>query len=58
MLARNLDLEVIAEGVETAEQLVFLKQHGCYLVQGCLLAPPMAEVDLLAWLRQRQRTTE
>lgn len=58
MLARNLGLDVIAEGVETAEQLAFLKQHGCYLVQGHLLARPMAEVDLLAWLRQRQHATE
>lgn len=58
MLARNLELEVIAEGVETVEQLAFLNQHGCYLVQGHLLARPMAEEDLLAWLRQRQRATE
>lgn len=53
MLARNLELEVIAEGVETVEQLEFLKRHGCYFVQGYLLAHPMTEADLLAWIENR-----
>ncbi|SFM87218.1 periplasmic sensor diguanylate cyclase/phosphodiesterase [Nitrosomonas nitrosa] len=51
-LAKNLELEVIAEGVEKNEQLAFLQQHGCYLVQGYLLAYPMTETDLLLWLKE------
>jgi len=33
-LARNLNLEIIAEGVETKEQLDFLVGEGCYNIQG------------------------
>ncbi|MFT3929665.1 MAG: EAL domain-containing protein [Spongiibacteraceae bacterium] len=39
-VARHLQLEVVAEGVETAEQFEFLKQRGCHRFQGYLLAKP------------------
>ncbi|MGO3344312.1 MAG: bifunctional diguanylate cyclase/phosphodiesterase [Marinomonas sp.] len=39
-LGHNLGMEVIAEGVETQEQLEWLKSHGCDLYQGFLLARP------------------
>ena len=39
-MARNLGLEVIAEGVETSVQKDFLAAHGCALYQGFLLARP------------------
>ena len=40
-MADNLDMESIAEGVETEAQHTFLKQHGCKLFQGYLFGKPV-----------------
>jgi hypothetical protein len=40
-MAHTLRKEVVAEGVETAAQLEFLRQAGCERVQGYLLSPPL-----------------
>jgi EAL domain-containing protein (putative c-di-GMP-specific phosphodiesterase class I) len=40
-LARNFRLEVISEGVETEDQLAFLKHHGCEMHQGYLFSKPV-----------------
>ena len=40
-LARNFDLHIIAEGVETDTQLAFLKQHNCMAYQGYLFSKPV-----------------
>jgi EAL domain-containing protein (putative c-di-GMP-specific phosphodiesterase class I) len=47
LMGRTLDLAVVAEGVETAEQLAFLRDIGVDAVQGFLLARP-APADELA----------
>jgi diguanylate cyclase (GGDEF)-like protein/PAS domain S-box-containing protein len=44
-LCRNLDVLVIAEGVETIEQYEWLAAHGCQLIQGFLVARPMIAED-------------
>jgi len=50
-IARLLDLEVVAEGVETAEQAEFLLSRGCTLMQGYYYGRPMLpeEVEAGAW---------
>lgn len=40
-MAQNLGLECIAEGVETVEQVVLLKENNCYLAQGFLFDRPL-----------------
>ncbi len=40
-MARNLGIDVIAEGVETEEQRAFLEQHGCLTCQGYLFSRPV-----------------
>jgi diguanylate cyclase (GGDEF)-like protein/PAS domain S-box-containing protein len=44
-LAHNLKLAVIAEGVETAEQLDYLRRHGCDEMQGYYFSKPLAAAD-------------
>ena len=41
-MGKALNIRVIAEGVETQEQLNFLKEYGCYEFQGYLFSRPMA----------------
>ena len=45
-LGRALKMQTVAEGVETAEQLAFLKAEGCSELQGFLLARPSGIADL------------
>jgi diguanylate cyclase len=53
-MARSLNLQVVAEGVETQSQLSFLQQSGCHLVQGFLYAPALRVRDLEKyWYRDR-----
>jgi len=54
-MARSLDIKVIAEGVETTEQLDTLRDMGCEEAQGYLLSLPLEAEDLL-WLLDNHPT--
>lgn len=48
-LGRSLDMIVVAEGVETNEQLDFLRLEGCHQTQGFLHSPALSGPELAAW---------
>ncbi|MCX5875969.1 MAG: EAL domain-containing protein [Deltaproteobacteria bacterium] len=50
-LAKSLWMEVVAEGVETVEQLEFLRSHKCGEIQGFLFSPPVPAEAFAAMLR-------
>ncbi|MDC9507853.1 bifunctional diguanylate cyclase/phosphodiesterase [Pseudoalteromonas sp. Angola-4] len=45
-MAQKLKLDVVAEGVETIEQVEFLQNNNCYIVQGFYYSKPIAESEL------------
>ena len=51
-MAKSLQLKVVAEGVETLEQLAFLREHGCDEVQGYLISRPVDAAAFKALLQQ------
>lgn len=51
-LGKSLGLEVVAEGVETDEDLLMLRQLGCKFMQGYYLARPMSYAATQVWLCQ------
>lgn len=53
MMAHDLNLSTVAEGVETPEQVEFLQAHGCYVMQGHLYSPALPKCEF-EQLLQRQ----
>lgn len=56
--AHRLKLTTVAEGVETKEQLGFLRTCGCELIQGFLFAKPMPEDDFREALKAAEQVPE
>ncbi len=54
-MAHNLKLKVVAEGIETAAQLTFLRRHRCDVGQGYLFDRPIPGEELIAKLRRYPR---
>ncbi|WP_238996698.1 EAL domain-containing protein [Paenibacillus pinistramenti] len=52
-MAHSLDQEVVAEGVETKEQIDILRSLGCDVVQGYYYSQPLPANRLLAWIDSR-----
>jgi len=55
-LAKLYKLQVVAEGVETAEQLNYLKTIACTLAQGYFLSRPLEWEDFLSVLKSDSAT--
>jgi EAL domain-containing protein (putative c-di-GMP-specific phosphodiesterase class I) len=53
-LAHNLNMRVIAEGVETREQAAFLASHGCDEMQGYFFSRPISAIAFGALWRKHQ----
>lgn len=54
-MAQSLQLKVIAEGVESEEQYTFLRQSGCYAMQGYLFSRPVVAAELEKLLVEDRR---
>ncbi|MGB3789282.1 MAG: EAL domain-containing protein [Phormidesmis sp.] len=55
-LANNLGMDIVAEGVETEEQLNGLRSLGCYKIQGFYFARPMTPEATFQFIQQRNQT--
>jgi EAL domain-containing protein (putative c-di-GMP-specific phosphodiesterase class I) len=55
-MANELGLETVAEGVESVRDWQLVRQYGCTLAQGWLLAKAMPAADFEPWLQQLRAT--
>jgi diguanylate cyclase len=53
-LGHSLGIEVVAEGVETSDDLHLLRGFGCKLMQGYYLGRPASQHEVTSWLKQRK----
>ena len=53
-MAHKYDLRVVAEGVEKQEEVDYLKEHGCDLIQGYFFCKPLDENDLIEFIKTKQ----
>ncbi|WP_186578627.1 bifunctional diguanylate cyclase/phosphodiesterase [Aquibacillus kalidii] len=55
LIAKNLNMGVIAEGVEEINHIEFLKKAGCSVMQGYYISKPLDTEDMNKWLRDQQK---
>jgi PAS domain S-box-containing protein len=53
-MAHSLDLEIVAEGVETEEQLRYLREKNCHVFQGYYFSKPVPAEEMTALLKYRR----
>lgn len=53
-LAQKIGAKTVAEGIETQEQLDFVKEARCDMIQGYIYARPMPVSEFERWIDQRQ----
>lgn len=56
-LARSMNIDILAEGVETEAEQAWLVQNHCDVVQGYLLAKPMPAAEISPWVEQFHQQT-
>ncbi|MDR7867099.1 MAG: EAL domain-containing protein [Sporomusaceae bacterium] len=49
-MAHTLNIAVVAEGVETKQQLAYLRDHGCDRIQGFIFSKPLPELEAVSFL--------
>ncbi len=54
-IGRSMDLCVVAEGVETQEQMDYLIKHKCHKIQGYLVGKPMQEADITKKIEEQNK---
>lgn len=54
-MAHSLNMNVIAEGVETEQQMVFLMENGCWCIQGYLFSPPVTSASIAHMLMEQKK---
>jgi len=57
-LGRNMGVDIVAEGLETEEDVAMLRKLGCRFAQGYHFCRPLAESDLLAFVEDLSRRAE
>lgn len=57
-IAHNMDVSVVAEGVEEEEQIAALKQLNCETIQGYFYSRPLSEQDFTSYLLKNQKNTK
>ncbi len=56
--AQNLDMKVVAEGVESSEQWDFLRNCGCDIVQGYFMSRPLPETEVIQFLKTKNESRQ